>query len=125
MFRLSLGKPSLIPAGSWAVNFPDPTITGNDDPDTHVVQIHFLASMRQTLVMLKYLDNVDGLGETLDQKTADDLAMQIHMTIETWNPVFYCQSALEIFYHDLIEHRTSFLGRLPTMSIPGLRWIFS
>ncbi|OJJ07594.1 hypothetical protein ASPVEDRAFT_371158 [Aspergillus versicolor CBS 583.65] len=86
MFRLSFGKPTLIPAGSWAVNFPDPTITGNDDPDMRFVQIHFLASMRQTLVMLKYLDKIDGLGETLDEKTAGDLAMQIHMTIETWNP---------------------------------------
>ncbi|OJJ54562.1 hypothetical protein ASPSYDRAFT_469033 [Aspergillus sydowii CBS 593.65] len=87
MFRLSLGKPALIPAGSWAVNFPDPTITGNDDPDMHFVQIHFLASMRQTLVMLKCLDHIDGLGgEVLDEKTAGDLAMEIHTTIDIWKP---------------------------------------
>lgn len=95
MFRLSFGKPALIPAGSWAVNFPDPTITGIDEPDMHFVQIHFLASMRQTLVMLRYLDHVDLRGGALDGKTAGDLAMEIHMTIRTWKPVCYCPSTLE------------------------------
>lgn len=56
LFRLSFHKPTHIPKGSWAVNFPDPTITGVDDTSTHFVQIHFLASMRLTLVLLKYLD---------------------------------------------------------------------
>ncbi len=77
------------------MNFPDPTITGNDDPDMHFVQIHFLASMRQTLVMLKYLDHIDGLGgEVLDEKTAGDLAMEIHTTIDIWKPVCHYQSIL-------------------------------
>lgn len=90
------------------MNFPDPTITGNDDPDMHFVQIHFLASMRQTLVMLKYLDKVDGPGEALDESTARDLATQIHMTIKTWKPV--CQSICLKKLLDLTEYRTSFLG---------------
>ncbi|OKP10845.1 hypothetical protein PENSUB_3665 [Penicillium subrubescens] len=59
LFRLSFGKPTLIPPGSWKVNFPDPTITGVGDESSRFIQIHFLASMRLALVVMKYLDWVD------------------------------------------------------------------
>lgn len=56
VFRLHFGKPALIEAGSWAVNFPDPSIDGVTHTSTRYIQIHFLASMRLTLVLLKFLD---------------------------------------------------------------------
>lgn len=56
VFRLHFGKPALIEAGSWAVNFPDPSIDGVTHTSTRHIQIHFLASMRLTLVLLKFLD---------------------------------------------------------------------
>ncbi|KAJ5082178.1 hypothetical protein N7532_011221 [Penicillium argentinense] len=59
LFRLSFGKPTLIPPGSWKVNFPDPTITGVDDEASHFIQIHFLASMRLAIIVMKYLDWID------------------------------------------------------------------
>ncbi|KAJ5975437.1 hypothetical protein N7481_009144 [Penicillium waksmanii] len=59
LFRMSFGKPTLMPAGSWKVNFPDPTINGVDDESSRFVQIHFIASMRLALIVMKYLDWVD------------------------------------------------------------------
>lgn len=60
LFRMSFGKPTLIPAGSWKVNFPDPTITGVDDESSHYIQIHFFASMRLAMVVMRYLDWIEG-----------------------------------------------------------------
>lgn len=57
---MSFGKPTLIPAGSWKVNFPDPTINGVDDESSRFIQIHFLASMRLAIIVMKYLDWIDG-----------------------------------------------------------------
>jgi hypothetical protein len=59
LFRMSFGKPTLMPAGSWKVNFPDPTINGVDDESSRFIQIHFIASMRLALVVMKYLDWID------------------------------------------------------------------
>ncbi|KAJ5826006.1 hypothetical protein N7474_003144 [Penicillium riverlandense] len=59
-FRMAFGKPTLIPAGSWKVNFPDSMINGVDDESSRFVQIHFLVSMRLTLIVMKYLDWIDG-----------------------------------------------------------------
>jgi hypothetical protein len=90
LFRLSFGKPTLLPEGSWAVNLPDPTITGVDDPSSHFIQIHFLASMRLTLVALKYLDWANAES---DQSTAtfdswlDDLIAEVEAILSDWNVV--------------------------------------
>ncbi|RAQ51311.1 fungal specific transcription factor [Aspergillus flavus] len=59
LFRKSFGKPTLIPAGSWKVHFPDPTINGVDDESSRFIQIHFLISMRLGLIVRKYLDWID------------------------------------------------------------------
>ncbi|CAI7644759.1 unnamed protein product [Penicillium pancosmium] len=59
LFRMSFGKPTLMPAGSWKVNFPDPTINGVDDESSRFIQIHFIASMRLALIVMKYLDWID------------------------------------------------------------------
>ncbi|KAE8143826.1 hypothetical protein BDV38DRAFT_289660 [Aspergillus pseudotamarii] len=60
LFRKSFGKPTLIPAGSWKVHFPDPTINGVDDESSRFIQIHFLISMRLGLILRKYLDWITG-----------------------------------------------------------------
>ncbi|KAE8361878.1 hypothetical protein BDV27DRAFT_24216 [Aspergillus caelatus] len=60
LFRKSFGKPTLIPAGSWKVHFPDPTINGVDDESSRFIQIHFLISMRLGLIVRKYLDWITG-----------------------------------------------------------------
>ncbi|KAE8317179.1 hypothetical protein BDV41DRAFT_561759 [Aspergillus transmontanensis] len=88
LFRLSFGKPALIPGGSWTVNFPDPTITGIDDASTRFIQIHFLASMRLTLTLLKYLDLV---GVEMHQDTdvydqaLDGLIAEVQTIMSDWN----------------------------------------
>lgn len=90
LFRLSFGKPALIPGGSWTVNFPDPTITGIDDASTRFIQIHFLASMRLTLTLLKYLDLV---GVEMQQDTdvydqaLDGLIAEVQTIMSDWNAV--------------------------------------
>ena len=72
------------------MNFPDPTITGVDDESTRFVQIHFLASMRLTLVLLKYLDLVDAVPvpdpETYDT-TVDTLIAEVQSIMSGWNAV--------------------------------------
>ncbi|CAI7613986.1 unnamed protein product [Penicillium manginii] len=60
LFRMSFGKPTFIPAGSWKVNFPDPTINGVDDGKSHFIQIHFFSSMRLALIVMRYLDWIEG-----------------------------------------------------------------
>ncbi|GIK04368.1 hypothetical protein Aspvir_008449 [Aspergillus viridinutans] len=88
LFRISFGKPALLPEGSWAVNLPDPSITGVDDASTHFIQIHFLASMRLTLVVLKYLDWVNAES---DQNSAtydswlDGLIAEVEAILSDWN----------------------------------------
>ncbi|KAK9575864.1 hypothetical protein V6Z90_009834 [Aspergillus fumigatus] len=88
LFRLSFGKPALLPEGSWAVNLPDPSITGVDDASTHFIQIHFLASMRLTLVVLKYLDWVKAESNqnaaTYDS-WLDDLITEVETIMADWN----------------------------------------
>lgn len=90
LFRLSFGKPALLPEGSWAVNLPDPSITGVDDASTHFIQIHFLASMRLTLVVLKYLDWVKAESNqnaaTYDS-WLDDLITEVETIMADWNVV--------------------------------------
>ncbi|RAK97349.1 transcription factor domain-containing protein [Aspergillus ibericus CBS 121593] len=89
LFRLSFGKPALIAEGSWAVNFPDPSITGVDDESTRFVQIHFLASMRLTLVLLRYLDLVDvesGLSTSQYDETIDGLIKEVQTIMSDWTP---------------------------------------
>ncbi|KAL4993520.1 hypothetical protein BDV10DRAFT_198271 [Aspergillus recurvatus] len=96
IFRLSLGKPAVIRKDEWAVNFPDsPGIIASkdkceaadegDDKDTCVIEIHFLASMRQTLVMLRYLDYLDGPGK-IDEETLDALIAETETTMALWRP---------------------------------------
>ena len=94
LFRLSFGKPALIPAGSWTVNFPDPTITGVDNASTRFIQIHFLASMRLTLVMLKYLNMEDadadadrGLESEVYDIGVDGLIDEVQSIMSDWNAV--------------------------------------
>jgi hypothetical protein len=90
LFRLSFGKPALLPEGSWAVNLPDPSITGIDDASTHFIQIHFLALMRLTLVVLKYLDWVDaesGQNAATFDSGLDDLIVEVEVILSDWNVV--------------------------------------
>ncbi|KAE8154541.1 hypothetical protein BDV25DRAFT_147465 [Aspergillus avenaceus] len=88
LFRLSFGKPTLIPEGTWAVNLPDPTITGNDDASTRFIQIHFLASMRLALVVLKYLNWADAQpDEESDEhdEWLDSLIAEVQTIMSDWN----------------------------------------
>lgn len=94
LFRLSFGKPALIRGGSWRVNFPDPTINGVDDASTRVIQIHFLASMRLTLVLLKYLDLVGVIpppDPAAYDSTIDSLIQEVQSITSGWNAVCYLQ----------------------------------
>ena len=92
LFRLSFGKPALIPRDSWKVNFPDPTITGVDNASTRFIQIHFLASMRLTLIMLKYLDMEDAdaeheLDTVVYDTQVDGLIEEVQLIMSDWNAV--------------------------------------
>ncbi|KAH8422519.1 transcription factor domain-containing protein [Aspergillus melleus] len=88
VFRLHFGKPALITAGSWAVNFPDPSINGVTHMSTRYIQIHFLASMRLTLVLLKYLDllefTTDDNSATFDE-SLDSLITEVESIMRNWN----------------------------------------
>ncbi|CAL5866563.1 uncharacterized protein PFLUO_LOCUS772 [Penicillium psychrofluorescens] len=90
LFRLSFGKPTLIPAGSWKVNFPDPTINGVDDESSRFIQIHFLASMRLTLVVMKYLDWIDAGPDpdpVLRDATVDSFLEEVQLIMSDWDTV--------------------------------------
>ncbi|KAJ5753674.1 uncharacterized protein N7511_007827 [Penicillium nucicola] len=92
LFRLSFGKPTLIPTGSWKVNFPDPTINGIDYEASRFVQIHFLASMRHALVVMKYLDWMDSgpnLDPVLHDATIDSFLQEVQLIMSDWNAVRY------------------------------------
>ncbi|KAL2802517.1 hypothetical protein BJX63DRAFT_440844 [Aspergillus granulosus] len=90
LFRLSFGKPAAIPHGSWAVNFPNPSITGSEDENTsiHVIEIHFLASMRLTLVILKYLEYMDTISDSdeVDGKVIGNLIEEVNSIQRLWKP---------------------------------------
>ncbi|KAL4736238.1 hypothetical protein BDV11DRAFT_207773 [Aspergillus similis] len=78
MFRLSLGKPAVIRKGEWA--------KGEDgDEDTRMFEIHFLASMRQTLVMLRFLDYTEG-PDGIDEETVDALIADTEASMALWRP---------------------------------------
>jgi hypothetical protein len=90
LFRLSFGKPTLMPAGSWKVNFPDPTINGVDDESSRFIQIHFIASMRLALVMMKYLDWTDAGPDpdpVLHDITIDSFLDEVQLIISDWDTV--------------------------------------
>lgn len=90
LFRLSFGKPALIPDGSWRVDLPDPTINGVDDASTHFIQIHFLASMRLTLVLLKYLNLVDTVPKPAAEvygRTVGRLIGEVQAIMRDWDAV--------------------------------------
>ncbi|KAJ5435517.1 hypothetical protein N7445_006402, partial [Penicillium cf. griseofulvum] len=88
LFRMCYGKPTLIPAGSWKVDFPDPTITGVDDESSRFIQIHFIASMRLTLIVMKYLDWVDR-GKDPDpvshDATIDRFIDEVQLILSDWD----------------------------------------
>ncbi|KNG87913.1 fungal specific transcription factor [Aspergillus nomiae NRRL 13137] len=70
------------------INFPDPTITGIDDASTRYIQIHFLASMRLTLTLLKYLDLVDAeMPQDTDvyDQVLDGLIAEVQTIMSDWN----------------------------------------
>jgi hypothetical protein len=90
LFRLSFGKPTLMPAGSWKVNFPDPTINGVDDESSRFIQIHFLASMRLALVVMKYLDWTDTGPDpdpVLHDTTIDSFLEEVQLIMSDWDTV--------------------------------------
>lgn len=90
LFRLCFGKPTLIPPGSWKVNFPDPTIDGTDKESSRFVQIHFLASMRLTIVVMKYLDWVDSGPDpnpVSHDATVDSFLAEVESIMRDWDTV--------------------------------------
>lgn len=90
LFRMCYGKPTLIPAGSWKVNFPDPTINSVNHESSRFMDIHFLASMRLTLIVMKYLDWVDG-GKDPDpvshDATIDSFIDEVEPILLDWDVV--------------------------------------
>ncbi|KAJ5244458.1 hypothetical protein N7489_004554 [Penicillium chrysogenum] len=88
LFRMCFGKPTLIPAGSWKVNFPDPTINGIDHESSRFIQIHFIASMRLALIVMKYLDWVDE-GKDPDpvshDATIDSFIDEVQLILSDWD----------------------------------------
>ncbi|KAF3392814.1 hypothetical protein F1880_008729 [Penicillium rolfsii] len=88
LFRLSFGKPTLIQPGTWKVNLPDPTIDGVGDESSRFIQIHFLASMRLALVVMKYLDWVD-LGPDSNSvshdATIDSFIEEVQLIMRDWD----------------------------------------
>jgi hypothetical protein len=90
LFRMCFGKPTLIPAGSWKVNFPDPTINGIDHESSRFIQIHFIASMRLALIVMKYLDWVDE-GKDPDpvshDATIDSFIDEVQLILSDWDAV--------------------------------------
>jgi hypothetical protein len=89
-FRLAFRKPKLIPEGCWKVNFPDLTINGIDDESFHVIQIHFLVSMRIALLSMKFLDWVESRS-TLDPLSHDAVVeryvKEVQSILSNWNLV--------------------------------------
>ncbi|KAE8381905.1 hypothetical protein BDV26DRAFT_254837 [Aspergillus bertholletiae] len=100
LFRMSFGKPNLIPAGSWKVNFPDLTINGVDDESSRFIQIHFLISMRLTLIVMRYLDWIDG-GPDPDPVSHDaiiDIYIdEVQSILSSWDTGGLLQTALSHF----------------------------
>lgn len=125
LFRLTFGKPTLIVAGSWKVNLPDPTITGIDDESSHFVQIHFLASMRLVIVVMKYLDWVESephIDVALHDATIDSFVEEIHLSMSEWNTVRKTSNS-NVTYELLTLQRMSFFRRPKLKLIPGFAWI--
>lgn len=94
LFRMSFGKPNLIPAGSWKVNFPDPSITGVDDDSSRFIQIHFLACMRLALIVMRYLDWLDfGMSGDVDpvqyDHTVDSFINEVQSVLSDWDTVSF------------------------------------
>lgn len=90
LFRMCYGKPTLIPAGSWKVNFPDPTVNGVSHESSRFIHIHFIASMRLTLIVMKYLDWVDR-GKDPDpvshDATIDSFINEVEPILLDWDVV--------------------------------------
>ncbi|KAL2829075.1 hypothetical protein BJY01DRAFT_261390 [Aspergillus pseudoustus] len=88
LFRISFGKPALITKGSWAVNFPQLSINGVEDPSNSTIEIHFLASMRLTLVMMHYLDYIDTFPDSniISEGAIDLLWSEVLSILRTWKP---------------------------------------
>jgi hypothetical protein len=59
-----------------------------------MIEIHFLASMRQTLVMLRYLDYMDG-PDGIDEETIDALIAETETSMVLWRPVRADKQTLE------------------------------
>lgn len=90
IFRLYFGRPATIPEGSWVVKFPDPTINGVDDISTHFLQIHFLATMRFNLVLLKYFDLTKGEHTSHPaeyDEALDNLSIEVKSIMSNWKAV--------------------------------------
>lgn len=125
LFRLYFGRPASISEGSWVVNFPDPTISGVDDVSTHFIQIHFLASMRFTLVLLKYLDlvtNESTFHPVEYDKALDKLAVEVKSIMSNWKAVSFNlieQSIIVTLVNSLIRQRRIFLRAAPRSPIHG------
>ncbi|KAJ5243533.1 uncharacterized protein N7469_001860 [Penicillium citrinum] len=87
-FRLAFRKPNLITKGCWKVNFPDLTINGIDDESFHLIQIHFLVSMRIALLSMKFLDWID-FQSTLDPASHDAVVEgyieELHSILSNWH----------------------------------------
>lgn len=111
LFRMSFGKPTLIPAGSWKVNFPDPTINGVDDESSRFIQIHFLASMRLALIVMRYLDWID-CGSYLDPVSHDAIIDsyidEVQSILSDWDTVCLSRSEFEKQTSLLNVHRRDF-----------------
>lgn len=92
IFRMSFGKPTLIPAGSWKVDLPDPTINGVDDGKSNFIQIHFISSMRLALIVMRYLDWIERdaqPGPVSHDTVIDGYIDEVQSILSDWDMVRY------------------------------------
>lgn len=89
-FRLAFGKPKLIAEGCWKVNFPDLTINGIDDESSHLIQMHFLVSMRIALLSMNFLDWIDSrpnLDSLSYDAVVESYVKEVQSILSNWNVV--------------------------------------
>lgn len=113
-----------MPAGSWRVNFPDPTITGVDDESSRYIQIHFLSSMRLALTSMRYFDWMKGSSDSdpvSHDAIVDRYIDEVQSILSDWDTVCLHPptSYDRIGILKLILNRRAFFGRQQILSNRG------